>query len=219
MSYSQYSVRGNYLRGVNNLIGEYDIPKEVKDKMKTHVLYANIEGAKNMPQVYYLLSRQLIDGMSSKDCKLSDNTRRALSEAIGIKLWDDFSGINFANDSLMPENYVQRFVGESLMSNIGEKETAFMTLTNPDAFGEFLDSIPYNHGTFLAYFDFMLGKADEEQIISSNRVRSIGDFNYVLDCLDAIFACSESLRVPRRRMDRVIERVKRKRKINEREHE
>lgn len=65
----------------------------------------------------------------------------------------------------------------------------------------------------------MLGKADEEQRISAIRVRSIGNFNYVLDCLDAILACSESLRVPRRRMDRVIERVKRKRKINEREYE
>lgn len=215
MSYSQYSVRGNYLRGVNNLVGK----GITTSKMKSVVLNTDIDAAKNMPEVYYLLTRELIEKMSSENCKLSDNVKRALSCAIGINLWDNFSGVYFADKSIMPENYIQRFVGETLMNNIGERETAIMALKDPDLFGDFLDSIPYNNETFLSYFSRELDNADREQKVIGGVTRSIGDFGHALDCIDAVFTCSERLRLPRRRMDKVVERAKQKKKTNEREHE
>ena len=214
MSYNQYSVRGNYLRGVNDLIG-----KGMADtRMKNIVLRTDINAANNMPQVYYLLTRDLIEKMSSSECKLSDNIKRALSCAIGIKLWDDFSGVYFADKSILPENYVQRFVGETLMNNIGERETAIMALKDPDLFGDFLDSIPFNNESFLSYFSRELDLADGEQKVTGGVTRSIGDFSHALDCISAVFTCSDRLRLPRQRMDKVVERAKQKRKTNEREH-
>lgn len=215
MDFIQDSIRENYLRGVNNLVGK----GIVDDNMRKTIISSNTDKAKTMPQVYYLLTRGLIEKMSSDECKLSDNLKRALSEAIGIKLWDDFSGIYMANDSIMPENYVQRFVGETLMNNIGERETSILALKNPDFFGEFLDTIPYEQETFLSYVTRKLDEAARQQTIVGDRRNGIGNSDFVLDCVDAIITCSDKLSLPRKRRNKVLEKEKNKGKTNEREYE
>ena len=206
----QYSVRGNYLRGVNNLVGK----GIVTGKMKNFVLYASTDKARSVPEAYYLLTRELIERMSSNECKLSDNVRRALSEAISIKLWEDFSSYYIQSGSMMDENYVQRYAGEILMNNMGVRETAIISLKSPDLLGNFFDSIPYKGETFLSYFSRELDAADKQQKIAG-KYDGIGNFDHMLNCVEAICDCHDKLQLPKER----LEKKKGKMKIIEREHE
>ena len=121
--------------------------------------------------------------------------------------------------SIMPENHIQKIVGEVFMSNVGSRETAILALRAPDFLGRFLSTIPYNGESFLSFFTRELDAASSEQRLRGGVVDNIGDFDHALNCTCAIVDCSSRLGMPKERMDKVIERDKQKRRSYEREHE
>ncbi|MDO4995769.1 MAG: hypothetical protein Q4E69_01185 [Bacilli bacterium] len=218
MDFRRYKIKGNYLAGIKDLVGR-DI---VNDRMKGIVLQTDLTevlGESNIsaPKGYYALTKALIDNMGTRRA-LSDNVSRALAEAIAVHIWSDFSGDGYYYDkSIMPENHIQKIVGEVFMSNVGSRETAILALRDPDFLGRFLSTIPYNGESFLSFFTRELDAAAQEQEVKGGVVKNIGDFDHALNCTCAIVDCSSRLGLPKERMDKVVERVKQKRRANERE--
>lgn len=219
MNFRRYKIKGNYIAGITDLIGR-DI---VTDRMKGIVLQtdlAKVLGKENVsaPKGYYALTKALIDNMGTRRA-ISDNMSRALAEAIAVRVWSDFSGDSYYYDkSIMPENHIQKIVGEVFMSNVGSRETAILALRDPDFLGRFLNTIPYHGESFLSFFTRELDAAAQEQQVKGGVVDNIGDFDHALNCTCAIVDCSSRLGLPKERMDKVVERVKQKRRTNEREH-
>lgn len=201
MSLNQCSIRDDYLRGVRELIGKNNLSSEMSDIINGTTIDDSCKA-----KSYYLLTRKLIDDMGSDKCELSDNFRIALAEAIGINLLDgdDFK----ANESIMPGNRLQRYLGGSLMNHIGDKATVYMVLTNPDAFSELLESIPYRNGRFLTYFNFMLDEAVKKREDIPGVVTTLGEIEYAMDCVDAIFRTSTLLRGAGRKAGKVLEKTR-----------
>ncbi len=211
MNLTKENVRTNYLIGVRQLLGK----GMVTPKMERIVESVPLDSEMEFSEMYYSLTRGLIDGMSSFRCNLSEELKCGFAESIALKVWQkgDFSSRTLYSDgfnerSIYNEHWIQYLVGDFLVSTIGVQESSICMLKNPDLMGQLLRGTAYDGSNLLYYLNSQIPKAMSE--FSSTKKNFLDTDSETIECCVAISDCAEQLQLPASRLkkQKVLSRIR-----------
>lgn len=205
MNLTKDNVRTSYLKGVNNLVGK----GIVTQKMEYLIHRVKLTDRMSPSDMYYSLTKGLIDGMSSAKCNLSDELKRGFAEDLAVRTWEasgfpetiDFytsKKVESNEHKLYNSNWIPYIVSGCLIDTIGERESAICMLKSPDLMGQLLAGIPYGNSTLLQYLNSTIPSAIEE--FHGNRVSYLNPESKTVDCCMAISDCASQLSLPAERL-------------------
>lgn len=195
MSLRRERVIENYSRGLNDFIGnEVEITDEMRDIING-VDFSDLPITADLSDAYYSITRDLIEGMSTDDCKLSTNMRNGLAEAVAQRIWKrNLPGIENGRSFFNP-NWVPYQISDILVDAIGSEVGSACTLKAPDLMGDLLHSIPYKDTSLMGYLNVHVDKAVTQfRSITSN---NLGHSSEVINCCEAICDCRDKLQLPK----------------------
>ena len=201
MNLTKENVRTNYLRGVNELLGK----GMVTPKMERIVESVPLDSEMEFSEMYYSLTRGLIDGMSSFRCNLSEDLKCGFAESIALRIWQsgDFSSKKLYSDgfnerSVYNEHWIEYLVGDFLVSTIGVQESSICMLKNPDLMGQLLQRTTYDGDSLLSYLNKQIPEAKRE--FGDAKKNFLDTDSQTIECCLAISECAEQLQIPRQRL-------------------
>ncbi len=209
MIFRKEEVLGSYSRGLENFIGsEVSITDDMK-RIINGVDLSELSVTADFTDISYLITRDLIEGMSTENCRFSKAMRDGLAEAVSQRMLEhNLPGFTSGRNLSTPQ-LVQYKISDILVDAIGSDVAPACILKAPDLTGELLHSIPYKGTTLMSYLNDRMDVAiAQSRGISS---RNLGRSSAVVDCCEAICDCREKLQVPKESLNRSRGKTKEKR--------
>lgn len=198
-------IRKNYIEGTSNAAGK----NLISGKLRKTFDNIDLSKASFPPNIYYHITRQLIEEASTEKCKLSDEFKNGLAESLAIRIWNNSNQLHTNDRELSNPNWAEYHVGDMLVNAIGEEETLICAFKNPDLLSELLESIDYQGENLLDYLNKHIHEARIRHLYRAEDGAFSSNYE-TANCGIAIVDSSDYLQLPKKRRIKVLEKVKQK---------